>query len=494
MAWSLYHVTLTFVLLLIWLRRHSSRVPYPPGPPAEPVLGHLRLMPSKDQEVVFREWSKIYGDMIYLHVPGRSYLVLNSLRVATELLDKRSGIYSDRMRTVLYELMGWFPTLAILPYGKKFQKHRRLMQEYLHQKQCLSYQPFQTQQARRLAIQLTDNPHNFMNHFQRFATSLIVKVAYGRDIISDEDPYIGISAEALHGLIACGSVGMRFLPSWFPGTYYAFMARSYRPAVRIMHEYPFEAVKQELKEGTAQPSFLSHYLSQLHGDYNDEEHIDDLKGSACMMLQTFSALSFFTLAMVLFPEVQKKAQEEIDEVLGKGRMPEFSDRSSLPYVEAVMQEVLRWNTIVPSGVPHSSIENDVYEGMFIPKGTVLIPNAFAILRDESIYTDPDTFNPSRYLPKPEGNAEPYPIGHFGFGRRICPGQYFAESSLWIAVSSILATLNIRRSLDENGKEIVPKVELLTGLTSHPKPFFCYIQPRDQTSESMIRQAQIWDDD
>ncbi|KAF9002175.1 cytochrome P450, partial [Cyathus striatus] len=90
---------------------------------------------------------------------------------------------------------------------------------------------------------------------------------------------------------------------------------------------------------------------------------------------TDSALLHFMLDMVLFPEVQRKAQQEIDRVVGKNRLPELGDRSSLPYVEAVMQEVLRWNTVAPSGIPHCSIEDDVYNGMFIPKGTVVIYNA-----------------------------------------------------------------------------------------------------------------------
>ncbi|KAF9002171.1 cytochrome P450 [Cyathus striatus] len=376
MAW-IYHFALSFAALcLLWSRRHRAKLLYPPGPPAEPIIGHLRIIPSTQQEVVFREWSKIYGDVMYLHIPGRSFLVLNSLKAATELLDKRSGIYSDRMRLILYELMGWFPTLTFLPYGKQFQKHRRLLQEYLNQKQCPSYQPLQTRQARRLLAHIADNPQN-------------------------------------------GTAGVMFAG------------------------------------GTE---------------------------------TTYSALLFFLLAMVLFPECQKRAQAEIDEVIGKNRLPEFNDRGSLPYVEAVLQEVFRWNAVSPS--------DDVYNGMFVPKGTVVIPNAYAILRDKSVYTDPDSFDPNRYLPQPEGNAEPYPIGHFGFGRRICPGRYLASASLWIAISSMLATLDIERTIDEEGKEIVPEVDLATALTrtpfSHPKPFPCSIKPRDQTSESMIRQAQMWD--
>ncbi|KAF9002123.1 cytochrome P450 [Cyathus striatus] len=508
MASSLYYLALAFIgFYLIWARLRKNRLQYPPGPPAEPILGHLRVMPTTEQEATFREWSKTYGDVIYLHIPGRSYLVVNSLKAATELLEKRSGIYSDRMKLILYEMMGWVPTLTFLPYGKRFQTHRRLLQEYLHQKQCLSYQPLQTQHARRLLVNLSDNPNKCMKHLQRFSTALIVKIAYGKDIISDDDPYLEISDAAIDSLVSCGSPGstlvdlmpfLRFLPSWFPGTYYASKAREFRSAVRKMHEYPFEVTKRQLKEGTAKPSFLSHFLDQLQGNYDDKQHMEDLQGSAGVIFAggaetTYSALSHFILDMVLFPESQRKAQQEIDRVVGKNRLPEPSDRSSLPYVEAIMQEVLRWNTVAPSGVPHRSISDDVYNGMFIPKGTVVIANAYAILRDESIYTNPDSFNPGRYLAKPEGNEEPYPIGHFGFGRRICPGLHFADASLWIAICSILATLDIGRALDDKGNEIIPTVELVTGITSHPKQFPYSIKPRDQTREGMIRQAQLWDD-
>ncbi|KAF9002170.1 cytochrome P450 [Cyathus striatus] len=508
MAQWLYHLALAFAgFCLIWSRRRRTRLPYPPGPLAEPIIGHLRIMPMNNQEEVFREWSRIYGDIMYLHFPGRSFLVLNSLKVATELLDKRSGIYSDRMKLVLYELMGWVPTLTFLPYGKKFQKHRRLLQEYLNEKQCMSYQRLQSQHARRLLLHLMENPRNFMHHFQRFSTALIVKIAYGKDIDTDDDPYIDIFVKALDSVTACGPLGgtpidfmpfLRYFPSWFPGTFYAFKARSFYSDVRKMHEYPFEAVKRQLKEGTARPSFLSYHLDQLHGKHSDKEHMIDLQGAACVMFAggaetTYSALSFFILAMVLFPECQKKAQAEIDEIIGKNRLPEPGDRRSLPYVEAVLQEVLRWHTVIPTGIPHRMFADDVHNGMFIPKGTIVIANIYAILRDESIYSDPDSFNPSRYLPKPEGNAEPYPMGYFGFGRRICPGKHLADASLWMVISLIFATLDISRALDDEGNEIIPKVELITGLTSHPKPFPCTIQPRDHTSENIIRQAQMWDD-
>lgn len=72
--------------------------------------------------------------------------------------------------------------------------------------------------------------------------------------------------------------------------------------------------------------------------------------------------------MALHPLVQQKAQEEIDRVIGTDRLPGQEDRTSLPYIEAVYREVLRWRPVTPLGVPHSTTADDIYKGYFIPKG------------------------------------------------------------------------------------------------------------------------------
>ncbi|KAG5635743.1 hypothetical protein H0H81_010226 [Sphagnurus paluster] len=193
--------------------------------------------------------------------------------------------------------------------------------------------------------------------------------------------------------------------------------------------------------------------------------------------------------MVLYPEVQVRAQKEIDAVLGGGRLPEFSDRDSLPYIDCVLQETTRWYSVVPMGVPHRSTEDDVYRGMFIPKGSVIIANTRGMTLDERFYKNPQSFNPSRYLPQPEGNNEPYPNGPFGFGRRICPGQHFAEASLWIAIASVLACFKISKAIGEDGKEITPKMSVNSGVN---RPFQCYIRPRDDQARRLIIEADTWD--
>ena len=84
----------------------------------------------------------------------------------------------------------------------------------------------------------------------------------------------------------------------------------------------------------------------------------------------------FFLAMALYPEAQKKAQAELDRVIGPSRLPDFSDRDSLPYVHALVKEVLRWHVGTPTSLPHASIQDDVYNGYFIPKGSQIVPNAW----------------------------------------------------------------------------------------------------------------------
>jgi cytochrome P450 len=78
--------------------------------------------------------------------------------------------------------------------------------------------------------------------------------------------------------------------------------------------------------------------------------------------------------MSIYPEVQRKAQDEIDRVIGGGRLPNFEDRQNLPYIDAIVKEILRWNPVGPMGLPHMTTEDDIYEGYLIPKGAVIMPN------------------------------------------------------------------------------------------------------------------------
>ncbi|PSR76830.1 hypothetical protein PHLCEN_2v8211, partial [Hermanssonia centrifuga] len=134
--------------------------------------------------------------------------------------------------------------------------------------------------------------------------------------------------------------------------------------------------------------------------------------------------------MVINPEVFKKAQEEIDQVVGNDRLPDFEDRKSLPYLECVLKEL--------------------YRGMS---------------RDPVQYPDPEEFLPERFADSSQSEADDYNPRTFvfGFGRRRCPGQLFADGNVYLVMANIIAAMDISREKDEHGREIIPTPEFTSGL-------------------------------
>ncbi|KAF7346417.1 O-methylsterigmatocystin oxidoreductase [Mycena sanguinolenta] len=177
-------------------------------------------------------------------------------------------------------------------------------------------------------------------------------------------------------------------------------------------------------------------------------------------------LLHFFFAMAVHPDVQKKAQTEIDTVIGTHRLPGFEDRPSLPYIEALYREVMRWKPVGSLAV-HATTADDVYDGYFIPKGTTVIGNIWAMTRDESLYPEPERFNPDRYFTAEGKLNDDDTVLAFGFGRRICVGRHFADATIWGTIVSVLSTFNIAKAKDATGNEIDIDPDYSDGLVSHP---------------------------
>ncbi|KAG9078224.1 hypothetical protein FS749_009801 [Ceratobasidium sp. UAMH 11750] len=157
--------------------------------------------------------------------------------------------------------------------------------------------------------------------------------------------------------------------------------------------------------------------------------------------------------MVLFPDVQTKAQQEIDLVIGHDRLPTAEDQPHLPYVERMVCEIIRWQPPAPLAVPHVADQDDEYRGYKIPKGALVFGNVWAMTRDENTYKNPDDFDPDRFLDPTLPSAPA-----FGWGRRVCPGAHFTHTALFVFISSILATFDVKRCKDESGRDMIPTAE------------------------------------
>jgi cytochrome P450 len=217
---------------------------------------------------------------------------------------------------------------------------------------------------------------------------------------------------------------------------------------------------------------LKQYSENQSRGISSDLTMADINGAAATIFiagfdTTNTTILVGILALLLHPTVFKKAREALDRAIGTGCLPAFSDRENpgLRYISYIVEETSRWRPLSPLGVPHKSLEDDIYNGMFIPKGSTVYFNVWAMSRDESTYEDPELFNPDRYVPIEEGGAgEPILQGPFGFGRRICVGKHLAQASVWIALATLIATMDISNSIGPDGNEIKPDVKFSSGLS------------------------------
>ncbi|EFX03575.1 cytochrome p450 monooxygenase [Grosmannia clavigera kw1407] len=520
-------------LALAAARQRSRRkgVPLPPGPKGEPILGHLRVIPTDNPEYAYANWAReLKSDVLHFNVLGQDIVVLNSVKSAVDLLDRRGAKYADRPRFVLFEVMGWRKTLTFLRWGEAFRMHRKILQRSFSKTNIQVYRDLQTRETHVAMRGVLHAPADWEQVLRRYATAIVLGIGFGITLKSDKDPYVQMAVDASyalgHGGAPAGTLVDFFplfksFPSWLLRDRSLQFARDWRWAIRQIHDAPFAAVAGDMEGGTMaetktktktekttpnKDSLIAALLAQRQAQLeagvlpaNTELSVDDIKGAAGAVYAagqdtTWSTLVVFVLNMVLQPEVQAKAQGLLDAVLvspdGKTRrLPTFSDRPALRYIDLIVQETLRWCPVSPVGVPHRALEDDVYDGMFIPKGSFVYANARAMTHDERVYQNPDRFEPDRFASVEEGGrGEPLPVGQFGFGRRICVGQHLAEANVWIVVATMLAAFDIGRAKGPDGQDIIPVVKVTNGLTSHPNSFPCTITPRSDTWAQVVETA------
>ncbi|KAG9220037.1 hypothetical protein CCMSSC00406_0007897 [Pleurotus cornucopiae] len=470
------------VLVRTFVRPPKPRFPLPPGPKPFPIIGNLLEMPTEQPWLVYDSWFKKYNsDIIHFDVVGQPVIVLGSAKRCFDLFDKRSAIYSDRPRLpMILELMKWEINLGFLPYGPWWKRHRKLFVQYFHPNVVPKYRPVQLREARIFTRRLLGSPENFSHHIRHTFAAMIMDVSYGVRVLEKGDPYILTAEEAFSSLNAATVPGtflvdlfpiLKYIPSWIPGAGFKRLAEHAAKVNTVMATRPWDAVKEALKAGTAVPCIAASMLEILPQGEKRAEEEEIARNCAAVSYAggadtTVSTVQAFFLAMAMSPEVQKKAQAELDAVTG-GRLPTFEDRPQLPYIQAIVQEAMRWQQVTPLAVSHASMADDEYDGYFIPKGSIVVGCSWSILHDPMMYPKPFDFNPDRFLKNGEINPE---VRHpnqasFGFGRRMCPGRFFSDSSLYIIVASTLSVFSIRPPLDEQGNPIALEAVMTTGLLS-----------------------------
>ncbi|KAF8258897.1 cytochrome P450 [Lactarius quietus] len=418
-------------------------------------------------------------EMMYVSALGQGVLVINSQRVAIDLLEKRSTIYSSRPNYISTgEIMTRNLNLTITPYGDLWRRLRRVTVEGFSKSAAPNYYPIQGREALIKAFP---------------ATCIVHYVVLNYDfppVESEDDPVVFGVVKHVERLVHESRPGarlvefftwMRYIPSsfakWKRDAEYWFVEDS------LMFERLIGKTANDLANGIDRPSFAASVIQ------NSSKHDLSKREQAWLVGTMFAAggettsttLLWWLLAMITYPEVQNQAHAELDEVVGSARPPTFADIPSLPYIRAMVKETLRWSLTVPFGGPHIPIADDWYEGTFIPKGTVCLQNMRVINSEPEVFgSSAAEFDPARYLDDRcqvkvlDGREE----GHmaFGFGRRVCPGRFVAEGTLAIDIATLLWAMRFERP-EGARSELDVRTIAHAGITARPLPFEYKAIPR-----------------
>ncbi|KAG1747256.1 cytochrome P450 [Suillus paluster] len=477
-------------------KRNPQGLPLPPGPKPLPLVGNVLGLKIDEPWVTYTQWGATYGGLVYSRLLNQEIIVINTEKVARDLLERRSNNYSDRpgIMRLTNDFFGWSFNSVMVGYGDRWRLHRRLFHQAFRPEASFAYQPMQLRKARELLTNLFEDPVNWRAHVQTHSASIIMSVVYGYETAPRDDPIISTVERAVK--LAVSSITpevaaflgafpfLQHIPPWFPGASFKRTAVLSTRYAEDMIEAPFLYVEKNMASGSASPSMVADSLRRAEDENVSETYVKAIKESAVTAFAaasetTASTMFIFVLAMLQNPEVQARAQAEIDSVVGSVRLPNFEDRPSMPYVEAVLREVLRWHPAVPLSVPHAATNSDIYNGYFIPQGATIITNTWAITRNEAKYPNPEEFKPERFFGA-DGELNDDTMSYaFGAGRRICVGRYIADASVWSAMVSVLALFDIKKCKDEQGNDINVNPKFTAGVTSHPLPFPCHIVPRSK---------------
>ncbi|KAI0796818.1 cytochrome P450 [Abortiporus biennis] len=513
-----YPVLLTFALITLLYYvdkkiRHRPTLPLPPGPKRLPLVGNLFNAPPGDEvHKIYHQWTAQYGsDVLYMKIATQPVVILNTSKACIDLLEKRSNNYSDRPYSAIDELLGLDFLLVFMGYNQEWRSHRKLFHQYFNSVVSPQYASEQVKKTREFLSRSLKSCEDFSNSIRLTLGSSILKVVYGVDVNDLNHPYI----QDIHAGMDCLNEAhtankywidffpmFKNIPKWIPGVRFKRFAEENKSVVQLMRRKPYDDVKAAAETSPVAPSMTSILLGELQtlstqvspDDYIKEEemaiNVTGIAYAAGTDTSSASVAGFF-VALATRPEIQRKAQAELNAHIGLSRLVDDSDYNSLPYISAIALEVMRFRPAAPLGVPHRVMEDDEYNGYLIPKGAMVFSNIWAALRDPNEYPNPDTFDPERFLK--DGKLDPSVRDPgtlvFGFGRRICPGRHFSNMGVFLIMASVLQVYNIEPAKDSNGDYVdLDTIKYAPGVVATPDRVPCVLKVRSEEAKRLILEA------
>ncbi|KAK7103405.1 steroid 17-alpha-hydroxylase/17,20 lyase-like [Littorina saxatilis] len=483
----------TLVGLLAYILT-KKRYRLPPGPFGLPLLGNLLQVVDKEEVfyVKLRRWARErYGPVITVYLGTMMCVVLNTLEVVTEAMISKGTDFAGRPYLHSLDLLtDGSKNLVMTPYSPEWKLQRKIaLQAIRHYLRGTGLEKVVHRSLQQTVDKMAAEPGPFDPHHY---TSLLMfnivdsicfgevkakgcpEPAYVMQVLDDE------GKEAGSGLLEDVIPLLRYCPT-----------PKFRRLVKlqgILMDYIFQNIAEHRKSFS--PDNIrdltdSILLAQIETARDDGEEVIT-KFDDTYMKQTIGSIftagidtSRMTLNWTLFflaghPEVQKRAQAEIDAATGS-RQPGLADRARLQYTEAVLYESMRLGVPVPLSVPRKTLCDTTVGGYEVPKDTMVLVNLWAVMNDPDKWSEPEKFKPERFLDE-QGNLMPKPEGWipFSVGRRACIGETVVKPELTLILSCLLKTFTL--SLPP-GAPCTPTTQLVSIALNPPKPFQIVVTPR-----------------
>ncbi|CAG8653959.1 7692_t:CDS:2 [Ambispora gerdemannii] len=479
-----YWILLTALLGYIFLKRKTKKniekiaseglksLPEPPG--KKPFIGHAHLLVRPGLGKLCTKWKKTLGDILALQAVTLNIVVLNSAKGVGDLFQKRGASYSSRNGTfILWEIVGRKICFILSPYNDWYKKMTPIVHGIFNKSKIETFIDLITECCNDLVTNLKNAqnsdgifPRPYLEHT---TLNIILNIIYGTKSSGIQDPLYLKLVSLTHVWFSFGNIKARIY-DWFPPLRNFLTGKMSIMPSALENRDEWEKVLGELLEKVKRdekktPCIARDLLAKVEEGVITELEISHLSISLIIagMETTASSLTWILAAIANNPEIQLRAQKELDSVVGQSKLPSHKDLPSLPYIRAIVKEGLRWAPPIPMGVGHLTEQDDEYMGYHILKNSVVLLNMLAIHSDPTRYPNPHIFNPDRYLGVTEsaatlarGNPEKRDQFAFGAGRRLCVGIHLAELELENLLASILAAFKIEipHSKNESSSKLI----------------------------------------
>lgn len=474
-------IVIITISIITWLWTRSRRPKdYPPGPTPIPIIGNLHQMADGDFLTALRKLRKHYGDIFTLSLGKFWVIVVNEADNIRDLLMHKGEYMLDRPPLYVFTFNEHHGIASA--NGIRWKQHRTFalnkLKSFGFGKKSFESRITEELEMLLASIKEQDGTTLDLNNLINISVSNnIMSIVIGRRFEYD-DPrfqyFVELQADNFRNLELAGP--LTFLPflAKLPGD--PFGTTQLNKLIQKSKEFHKEEVEQHKKDFDENNihDFIDAFLKEMKIRENDEnntftdEQLRSVVGDlfATGTETTSTTIRWCILYLLHHMDVQSKMHKEIEDVVGHGRLPCMSDKSNLPYCEAVIHETLRLGNIVPFAIPYYVTEEFFYKGFRFPKDAVLFLSLDSALSSEDLFPNSHEFQPERFIDTDGNLCGTEKVLAFSTGRRVCLGESLARMELFLYITSLVQRFEF---LPPEGEE-PPPIEGHLGITYTPLPY------------------------